>query len=67
MKEIKYIKKDLEKLVLLSDLYYDLCQKETSSDNDLEMQKLKAYIAKEEMLKINYKIHKLIKRLQARL
>ena len=67
MNEIQQIKDNVEKISMLSEVYNEISRREVYSDEELEIAKAKLKVAKEEMLKLMYKTHKLVEKTKARL
>ncbi len=59
-KELSEIKTQIEKLEVLSDIYYDLSKKRYPNKEQRDIAKLKMELTKKEMLLLNYLINKKI-------
>jgi hypothetical protein len=57
-KELSDIKEHIDKLDVLSDIYYDLSNRKYPNKQQMDLAKLKMQLIKKEMLLINYLIDK---------
>ncbi|MBD3203265.1 hypothetical protein GF327_03155 [Candidatus Woesearchaeota archaeon] len=64
MKALETIKKNNEKIKILSGLYKAILKSEISDKKELEISKTKAKIARQEMLHLLYSNHKKIKTIE---
>ncbi|MBN2422191.1 hypothetical protein JXB41_03105 [Candidatus Woesearchaeota archaeon] len=64
MKELNYIEDKIKKIQLLSDLYKDILNKDISTKEELDITRTKARVAKQEILKLIYEMHKVLEKIQ---
>ena len=65
MKEIEIIHKNIKKIKLLLELYNEILKKEIPNKEQLEINKLKAQVAKKEILNLIFENHKVLIRAQS--
>jgi hypothetical protein len=64
MKYIRQIENNVKKIRLLGELYENILDSEITTEQEIEILKLKAKVAKQEMLHLIYEIHKIINELK---
>ncbi|MFH0876282.1 MAG: hypothetical protein V1859_10175 [archaeon] len=67
MKEIGKIEELLRKFSLLGGLYEEIILSDIATEEELNVTKLKAKVAKEDMLKLTHKLNSVILRAEERL
>ncbi|MBU0757892.1 MAG: hypothetical protein KKF44_07510 [Nanoarchaeota archaeon] len=60
MNKLDKIEDNLKKITMLSELYDDLLERGIASEEELEITKAKAKVAKQEKLRLIFENHKLI-------